>query len=67
MFSYIVSLHSRLMGMRSDMMSELRREEGQGLVEYALIITFIAIVCIGGLTILGGDINELLKEVGKKL
>jgi Flp pilus assembly pilin Flp len=67
MFGYLVNLHSRLTGVRSRVMSTLSREEGQGLVEYALIITFIAIVCIVGLGVLGGDINTLLKETGEKL
>lgn len=30
------------------------KEEGQGLVEYALILVLIAIVVIGILTVLGG-------------
>ena len=32
-------------------------EDGQGLVEYALILVLIAIVVIGILTVLGGKIN----------
>ncbi len=38
-------------------LNRVRREEaGQGLVEYALIIAFIAIACIGALTALGGTL-----------
>jgi pilus assembly protein Flp/PilA len=59
----LVYLHSRLIGARSC----LRREEGQGLVEYGLIITFVAIVAIAGLTVLGNDIKEFLKKVGEEL
>ncbi len=33
------------------------REEGQSLVEYALIIALVAIVLIAGLTALGGGIG----------
>jgi Flp pilus assembly pilin Flp len=58
--NYLLRLYVRLR-------TVARPEDGQGLVEYALIIAFIAVVCVGGLTILGGDINELLKEVGAKL
>jgi pilus assembly protein Flp/PilA len=36
------------------------REEGQGLVEYALILSMIAIVVIGIVTILGNQVNENL-------
>ena len=33
-----------------------REEEGQGLVEYGLIIALIAVVCITALTLLGTNI-----------
>jgi pilus assembly protein Flp/PilA len=38
-------------------------EEGQGLVEYALIIVLIAIVCIVALTALGGRVSEVFDEI----
>jgi pilus assembly protein Flp/PilA len=60
MFSYLVDLHSRLIG-------ALRGEEGQGLVEYGLIITLVAVVAIAGLTILGSDISNFLSGVGTKI
>jgi pilus assembly protein Flp/PilA len=41
--------------------------EGQGLVEYALIIAFIAIVVIGVLMILGGKIQGIFSKVGDSL
>ena len=34
-----------------------RRERGQGLVEYALIIMFISIALVGTLGIFAGDLN----------
>ena len=42
---------------------ELQDEEGQGLVEYAIIITFVALVCIIALTALGNSIAALLTNV----
>ena len=38
-------------------------EEGQGLAEYGLILALIAVVCIAGLTVLGGNINTFLNSV----
>jgi pilus assembly protein Flp/PilA len=38
------------------------REEGQGLVEYALILTLIVIVSIGVITVLGNQVSENLYE-----
>ena len=39
------------------------KEEGQGLVEYALILALIAIVVIGVLTLLGDGVKEKLNTV----
>lgn len=40
------------------------RDEGQGLAEYALIISLIAIVAIVALMFLGNDISTTLSSVG---
>src|SRR3712207_4501510 len=44
--------------------SILRREEGQGLAEYALILALIAVVAILALVFLGTQIQSILSEVG---
>jgi pilus assembly protein Flp/PilA len=41
----------------------LPREEGQGLVEYALIILFVAIVVVAALLIFGPAIGDLYSTV----
>ncbi|MGC9397562.1 MAG: Flp family type IVb pilin [Anaerolineae bacterium] len=41
----------------------LPREEGQGLVEYALILVLIAIVVIVILTVLGGQISTIFSQI----
>jgi pilus assembly protein Flp/PilA len=38
-------------------------EEGQALVEYALILGLVSIVAIGALTLLGGNINNILNQI----
>ena len=51
-----------------DLISHLRsREEGQALVEYALILSLIAVVCIGALTLLGGNVNNILNQIAAAL
>ena len=40
-----------------------REEEGQGLVEYGLIIALIAVVCIAALTALGIGISGTLGSI----
>ena len=41
----------------------LRDERGQGLVEYALIIAMIAIVCIAALRMLGGTSSNKYNSI----
>ena len=44
-----------------------RDEEGQGLVEYALIIVLVAIAVITLLTTLGGDIGNVFSNISSTL
>jgi pilus assembly protein Flp/PilA len=43
------------------------KEEGQGLVEYALILVLIAIVVIGILSLLGGQVSQVFNTVNSGL
>lgn len=45
----------------------LPAEEGQGLVEYGLILVLIAVVVIGVLGTLSGQIDAVFTEVGEKM
>jgi pilus assembly protein Flp/PilA len=40
-----------------------RREDGQGLVEYALILALIALICLVALSVLGGNVTSQLSSV----
>ncbi|MBA3337813.1 MAG: Flp family type IVb pilin [Chloroflexia bacterium] len=42
-------------------------EEGQGLVEYALIIGLVAVLCVAALTLMGGQASAMLSGLGKTL
>ncbi len=42
-------------------------ERGASLVEYALLLALIAVVCIGAITILGGNANDKLDNAGQSL
>jgi pilus assembly protein Flp/PilA len=44
-----------------------RDEEGQGLAEYALILALIAIVVIGAVIFLGGQIGSIMSDVGNSI
>jgi pilus assembly protein Flp/PilA len=52
MKSFFISLHARL-----------EREEGQALVEYALILGLISVVAIALLSAVGTDVSQLLSKV----
>lgn len=45
----------------------MQREEGQGLAEYALILSLIAIVVIAVLLFMGGNIKTILSTIGAAL
>jgi len=49
------------------MMCNLKNKRGQGMVEYVLIIAFIAIVVMLAITPLGTAISNKFKEVTTKL
>ena len=47
-----------------ELISNMRnREDGQALVEYALIIGSIALIAVGSLQLLGANVATLLNEV----
>ena len=54
--NFIAGLHARL-----------EREEGQALVEYALILGLVSVVAIAALTVVGTDITSLLGRVTSAL
>ncbi len=42
-------------------------ERGASLVEYALLVALIAVVCIGAVTFLGREVGNSLSAVGSSL
>jgi pilus assembly protein Flp/PilA len=45
----------------------IAREEGQDLIEYALVVALIAFAAIAGMSTLAGDINTAFTDVGTLL
>jgi pilus assembly protein Flp/PilA len=43
--------------------ARFRREEGQALVEYALILGLVSVVAIASLTLLGGNVDAILNAI----
>ncbi len=49
------------------LVSLLRREEGQDLTEYALLIGLIVILAVGAVTLMGTSISEILSSIASTL
>ena len=43
------------------------RQEGQALVEYALILALISVVCVAVLAAIGGKANGILRSIANNL
>ena len=43
--------------------SLVRREEGQDLLEYALLVALIALVCFGAIGLAGGKVNQIFVDI----
>lgn len=54
-------------GVNAMLRSFFAKEDGQGLVEYALILVLIAIVVIGILTLLGGKVSSVFSTINSGL
>jgi pilus assembly protein Flp/PilA len=55
----LVTLNAYLVG--------LKREEGQGLAEYALIIVLVSIAVVAALTLVGDEINNVFNSIQEQL
>ncbi|HXE99083.1 MAG TPA: hypothetical protein VN458_01920 [Solirubrobacterales bacterium] len=53
--------------MKEGIQSALDREEGQGFAEYALMLSLVSIASVVILTLVGGDVSELLDTVENAL
>jgi pilus assembly protein Flp/PilA len=57
----------RLRPFRAALAHDIDTSDGQGLAEYALILALIAIIAIIALIFLGGQISQILSEVGNSM
>jgi pilus assembly protein Flp/PilA len=47
--------------------SIVRHEEGQDLLEYALLVALIALVCVGAITLAGSNVNTIFGSFANAL
>lgn len=58
---------NKLMLLSLKLQNFINREDGQDLVEYALVVALIAFAAIGGMGTLANDINKAFSDIGTKL
>ena len=51
----------------SFLMNFVRNEEGQDLIEYALLVALIALVCVAALTTAGSQVNVIFGKIKDQL
>jgi pilus assembly protein Flp/PilA len=45
----------------------VRKEDGQDLIEYALLVALISLVCVAALTTAGSQVNTIFTKIKDKL
>ena len=53
--------------MIANLISSSRRDDGQALVEYALVLSLVSLVTVGALTLLGTNVTTALNTIGTAL
>ena len=63
----MIRLQTEILSAYAALRNRLDREDGQALVEYALILALIAVVSIAILTALGVNVSRVFNSVNTKL
>lgn len=53
--------------LRTSLRAFVRNDEGQDLLEYALLVALIAIVCVLAVTTAGENVNAIFTRIGDEL
>jgi Flp pilus assembly pilin Flp len=64
MYQRISLLSYRMLTVR---LSDLKREEGQGITEYGLAVAFVAVALAGVLVLLSHKVSDFISKVGDDL
>ena len=56
-----------MLNLYTRLQSLVRDEEGQDLLEYALLVALIALVAVGAITLAGSNVNTIFGNIATKL
>lgn len=48
-------------------MQKRKKQSGQGLLEYVILITLVVMVCVSASKLLGREINSKIEEIKEKI
>jgi pilus assembly protein Flp/PilA len=54
-------------GWMTQVLNRLRQEDGQDLLEYALLVALIALVCVGAIGLAGTNVNTIFGRIATAL
>ncbi len=54
-------------GWMTRMLARVRHDEGQDLLEYALLVALIALVCVGAIALAGTNVNVIFGQIANAL
>jgi pilus assembly protein Flp/PilA len=60
-------MQARLMNLYFTLQNLIRQEEGQDLIEYALVVALIALAATAGMNTVAADINAAFTSIGTKI
>ena len=60
-------MNDKLLKLSVKMQTLVMQEEGQDLIEYALVVALIAFAAVGTMSTLAGDINKAFTNIGNSL
>jgi pilus assembly protein Flp/PilA len=62
-----LKLHMKMQALRSTLRGFLRKEKGQDLIEYALVVALIAFAAAAGMSTVATKINAAFTSIGTKV
>ena len=54
-------------GLMTYVLARVRRDDGQDLLEYALLVALIALVCVGAIALAGTNVNTIFGSIASAL